>query len=99
MSYKALAISWKYKFMVALVYLGGISPLIYMIIHEIWRERNFQILYGANWVAEYEKYRGSLVHAHIKIAIAVTTIILLGFVVHWLYRKTTRIKRKRREHH
>src|SRR5215469_11191748 len=69
----------------------GVGFIFYWVYREIALENNFYHRYGNNWRAEYEKYYGSLSHAHAQIAIAVCGMLavaaVLGFASARMFRK------------
>ena len=76
------------------IYIGGPIVLACFIWKQIKLEKGFYDRYGRAWQEEYQKYHGSLAHAHLKIAIcavALTSIMAIGF---WFYRQARSRKMK-----
>jgi hypothetical protein len=77
-------------------YIGGVIYLIWFTVHEVREEIDFYDKYGSNWREMYQKYHGSLSHAHIKIAVCIFALIAVGAILVWFYRQTVSRKSQRR---
>ena len=98
------AIKWYfiYRFLwacldLAVIIVGGICLIVYWIFYEVSLELNYRDKYGADWRAEFEKYHGTLSHAHNQVAICVTSILAIVVILIWFCRQTFH-KHKRHIH-
>jgi hypothetical protein len=66
----------------------GVGFVIYWVCSELSLESSYRSRYGADWQAEFEKYHGSLSHAHTQIAIGVTCLLAIVAVLTWFCRVT-----------
>jgi hypothetical protein len=79
--------------------LVGVGFVIYRVCSELSLESGYRSKYGADWQAEFEKYHGSLSHAHAQIAVSVTCLLAIVAVLTWFCRVTFhKHKHSRREH-
>jgi hypothetical protein len=79
--------------------LGGVGYIFYRAYSELSLEWNYRQQYGAGWQAEFEKYHGSLSHAHTQIAICVASLLSLTAILIWFCGKTFHWHFKERHHH
>jgi hypothetical protein len=79
--------------------LGGISYIFYWAFSELSLEWSCRQQYGVGWQAEFQKYHGSLSHAHAQIAICVVSLLSLTAILIWLCGKIFRWHFKKRHHH
>ena len=68
-------------------YLLGILLILAWTLRRILTEIRFRKEYGKDWVQEFEKYNGSLVHANIQISIGISSLIAISLVAIWFYRQ------------
>ena len=67
-------------------YLAGFGFLIWFVFRQIKLEQNYFERYGQGWEAEYQKYHGSLMQAHLKIAICLLALAAITLVGFWFFR-------------
>jgi hypothetical protein len=78
----------------------GICFIVYWIYSELALELSYKQKYGAGWQMEFEKYHGTLSHAHTQLVICVTGILAIVAVLTWFCHQTFhRHRRHRHEHH
>jgi hypothetical protein len=78
-----------FRFAIKLIWAGlllifGNAYVIYWIFHELSLEASFREKYGPTWKVEFERYHGSLSHAHSQMAIAVFGLLAIAVVLIWL---------------
>ena len=71
--------------LIPLAYLGAVIYLGWYVVHEIKEEMSFRTKYDGNWREMYEKYHGSLAHAHTKIIVSVVAILAVGAILAWCF--------------
>jgi hypothetical protein len=76
--------------------IGFVWLLCYWPIHELRMESNYRQKYGAEWETEFERYHGSLKHAHFQIAVCVFSLIVLALIAGYWIRVFIRRRRQRR---
>lgn len=87
-----------FGFVAAALFLAGcIGYIVYRLWQEISLEISFQKQYGADWQNQYERYHGSLAHAHSRLLIASLGLIALCAIFGWLIWQ--RLKRHRSRRH
>jgi H+/gluconate symporter-like permease len=79
-------------------YVAGFGFLIWFIFKQIRLERNYYERYGQNWQEEYQKYHGSLAHAHLKIIVCVLALFIITLIGIWFYRQSARRRSKHSRH-
>ncbi len=79
---------------------AGISLIVYWVFKEVSLELNYQHQYGADWQIEFEKYHGTVSHAHTQMAICISSMLALVAVLIWFCRQTFhRHQQHIHEHH
>ena len=74
-----LAILW------LILVVGGIFILGFYIKLEISTELGYRRVYGPEWKAVYERYHGSLAHAHAQLAVAVLSLLAVFAILAWAF--------------
>ena len=71
--------------------LCSVAAFCYWPINELILESNYRQKYGAAWKVEFERYHGTLAHAHMQIWVCVAALVALtavfGFALHVFRRK------------
>jgi hypothetical protein len=100
------AIKWYfiYRFLWAclgfVVLIGlGIFAIFYFVYTELSLEYTMQQKYGATWQVEFEKYHGSLSHAHMQLVICAASILAIIAVLTWFCRQTFHRHKKHKHEH
>jgi len=78
--------------------LGVIGYICYWVYRELSLESRYRQKYGAAWQAEFERYHGSLSHAHLQIAVCGFSMLALLVVVFFACRIFCKPKPKRHDH-
>jgi hypothetical protein len=71
----------------AIVLAGCIVYIGYRVWQEAALEMSYQKQYGADWQVQYERYHGTLAHAHSRLLIASLGLVALCAIFGWLLRK------------
>ena len=58
----------------------------YLIYQELSLELSYQHQYGSKWKIEFERYHGSISHAHTNMIVAGSCLVALVLVVVWFCR-------------
>ena len=82
-------------FVYALWLVCGLVAMVQFLWHEIALELEYKHQYGAAWIQEYQRDHGSLAHAHFKLAVAVSGLLIIFGVCWWAYRQTNRGRKRR----
>ena len=91
-----------FRFLVRIIPLGVLlciadGYVCYWVYQEITLEMSYQHKYGADWQSEFERYHGSLSHAHTQVAVCVVGMLALVAVVGWICSQIFH-KHKQRRH-
>jgi hypothetical protein len=77
----------------------GIFAIIYFVYTELSLEYAVKQKYGATWQIEFEKYHGSLSHAHTQLIVCATSILAIVAVLTWFCRQTFHRHKKHKHEH
>jgi len=79
----------------------GVWFFIWFICSQLSTEARFRKSYGADWRLEYEKARGSLAQAHVKVGVSAVGIVSIALLSYWLYKavKPPKLRRSERRSH
>ena len=77
-----------FKFIIGQLFLIGV--IIWWVSDELLKEYRCYQKYGANWKAVYEQYHGTLLHAHLKIAMCLFCLLAVTLILVWFFRQTYR---------
>jgi hypothetical protein len=75
-------------FVLATAAVASVCFVVYWAFKELSLELSYQRKYGADWQTEFEKYHGTVSHAHTQIAICVSCMLALVAVLIWFCRQT-----------
>jgi hypothetical protein len=75
----------------------GVGYVLYWLYCELSLEHSYHLKYGVTWQAEYEKYHGTLSHAHTQIIVSTGCMLALVAVLTWACRHMLH-KHKHRRH-
>jgi putative Mn2+ efflux pump MntP len=78
--------------------IAGVCFVCYWVYQEVSLELSYQRKYGVDWKTEFERYHGSLSHAHTQIAVCVSCMIALALVLGWFCHKTFHLHLHHRRH-
>src|SRR5258706_3095852 len=68
-----------------LLYFVGVLVILLFLAGEIRKEVSFYKQYGEHWKENYEKYWGSLSQAHVKMAVAISSLVLVCRIMVWSF--------------
>ena len=68
--------------------IAGVCFVIHWIYKELILEASYRQKYGADWHSEFEKYHGSLAHAHTQLIVSTSCMLALVLVLAWFCRQT-----------
>jgi hypothetical protein len=86
-------------FGLAALILGGVCVIFWWIYNELSLEFSYQQRYGATWQSEFERYHGTLSHAHTQLGICVGSILAIVVVLSWFCHQTFHRHRRHRHEH
>ena len=73
------------------------------VVYSFWKEISLEVgymrKYGADWKMEFERYHGSLSHAHLRLAVVFLCLVALSVVLGWVGRRFYRIHKRRSHGH
>ena len=84
-------------FGMAMLVILGACTIVWWVYTELSLELGYKHKFGASWQIEFEKYHGTLSHAHTRLAICVSSILAIVVVLSWFCHKT--FHRHRRHKH
>jgi len=79
--------------------LVGIGYIGYRFWTELALEVSYQQKYGAGWQVEFERYHGSVAHAHSRLLIAGFGLLAIFAVLLWFCRQFLKSHRRPRHDH
>ncbi len=71
-----------------LVQLCFIGLIVWWVCDELLMEYHYYQKYGPAWRQVYEQYHGTVFHAHLKIAMALSSLLAISLILVWFYRQT-----------
>lgn len=80
----------------AVLTIGCGAYVVYSFWNEIALEISYRNKYGADWKTEFERYHGSLSHAHLRLAVVFLCLVALSVVLVWITRRFYRTHKRKR---
>jgi hypothetical protein len=75
-----------FKFIIGQIFLAGV--IVWWVCKELLLEYHFYKRFGSDWRTIYEKYHGSLSHAHFQIAMCLFALVAVTLILLWYFRQT-----------
>jgi hypothetical protein len=81
---------------------AAVGAAVY-VAYSFWKEISLEVgymkKYGADWQAEFERYHGSLSHAHLRLAVVFLCLMALLVILGWVARRFYRLHKHKKHNH
>lgn len=87
----------RFLFLYAIFALGGLVLIVMSVVVQLQTEARYRRQFGADWRTEYDHLYGpgSLAHAHVRIAVAISALTAICAILFWFFWKNRPQKRRR----